>query len=282
VVKLPAATEPSLGMTSPLLDALTNARAALASAATAEPGEAAVARRLARELDEAIARLAGGPAERDLLSIVCHDLKDPLASIVMGAGFLKKTISAEDSTRRVIDAIARSANRMTQVVGDFHDLARLEAGTLLFEPRPCDFGAAVRATVDTFASQAREKGVGLELQAPSEAVMGSCDRARLGQMVSKLLGNAIKFTDAGGTVLVRVSAHEADAVVSVRDTGRGIAQDALSAIFDRAANARRTPRDGPGLGLAIVRGLAELQGGRVAVESRLGEGSTFTISLPRC
>jgi signal transduction histidine kinase len=136
--------------------------------------------------------------------------------------------------------------------------------------------------VDTFASQAKDKGVGLEFQAPTEAVMGSCDRGRLGQMVSKLLGNAIKFTDAGGTVLVRVNAHGADAVVSVSDTGRGIAPDVLSTIFDRAANARRTPRDGPGLGLAIVRGLAELQGGRVAVESRLGEGSTFTISLPRC
>jgi signal transduction histidine kinase len=247
---------------------------------TAEPGEAAVARRLARELDEAIVRLGGGPVEKDLLSIVCHDLKDPLASIVMGAGFLKKTIAPEDAARRVVDAIARSADRMTQVVSDFHDLSRLEAGTLTLERRPCDVASAVRATFETFTSQAKERGITLELQTAPEDVMASCDRGRLTQMVGKLLGNALKFTPRGGTVVVRVTAPGPDALVSVTDDGRGIPPEVLPTVFDRAANARRSPRDGPGLGLAIVRGLAELHGGRVAVESNLGQGSTFTIALP--
>jgi signal transduction histidine kinase len=267
-------------MTSPLLDVLSTARAALASAATAEPGEAAVARRLARELDEAIAHLEGGHAEKDLLSIVCHDLKDPLASIVMGAGFLKRTIAPEDSARRVVEAIARSADRMNQVVGDFHDLARIEAGALVCDVRPCDVVSTVRATADTFASLAKEKSIRLELPTADGPVTCACDRGRLAQMVAKLIGNALKFTSPGGTVAVRVETQGNEALVSVTDSGRGIPPEALPTIFDRAANARRAPRDGPGLGLAIVRGLAELQGGRVHVESRVGEGSTFTIALP--
>jgi signal transduction histidine kinase len=266
----------------PLQAALRNARAAIAPLDTAEPGETAVARRIGRELDEAIATLEGGPAEKDLLSIVCHDLKDPLASIVMGAGFLKKTIGTEEgSTRRVVDAIARSAERMNQIVNDFHDLARLEAGALSLERRPCDVGATMKAVVDSFSPQAAERGIELELEAaPAEAVMASCDRGRLSQMVGKLLANALKFTSKGGKVRVVVRVEGVDALVSVADTGRGIAPEGLPTIFDRAANARRTPRDGPGLGLAIVRGLAEAQRGRVTVESRLGEGSTFTIALP--
>ena len=269
-------------MTRPLLECLRDARAALASADTAEAGKAAVARRLCRELDEAIVSLEGGPAEKDLLSIVCHDLKDPLASIVMGAGFLKKTLSSEEnSVRRVLEAIVRSGDRMTQVVGDFHDLARLEAGVLSCEKRPCDVGAAIRATVDSFLPLAGEKSIAVELQLPVETVTASCDRGRLLQMTSKLLGNALKFTGPGGKVLVRVGAVGTDVLVSVTDTGRGIPPEALPSIFDRATNARRVPRDGPGLGLAIVKGLAELHGGRVAVESRTGEGSTFTFALPR-
>ncbi len=280
-------TERVFGMTflaSPLLTALRTARAALAAAARAVAGEVAVARRIRRELDEAIAAFEGRPAEKDLLSIVCHDLKDPLASIVMGAGFLKKTISAQEgagSNRRVVDAIARSADRMTQVVADFHDLARLEAGSLTVEIRPCDVTLATRSAVDTFMSQATDCGIELELDTPEAPVMANCDRGRLLQMMGKLIANALKFTGRGGGVLVRASADGSNVFVPGPHTGRGIAPEALPTIFDREVNARRSPRDGPGLGLAIVRGLAEVQGGRVSAESRLGAGSTFTIALPQ-
>jgi signal transduction histidine kinase len=268
--------------TRPLLSLLRDARAALESVDTAEPGEAAVARRLARDLDEAIVRLEGGPGERDLLSIVCHDLKDPLASIVMGAGFLKKAVSSEEaSARRVVDAIARSAERMTQVVGDFHDVARLEAGTLAFESRPCDVAATTKGAISAIAAHASDAGIEVVLEAPPDGAVAKCDRGRLSQMIAKLLGNAIKFSSRGGKVTVRVTAGDSAVQVSVSDTGRGIAPEVLSTIFDRASNARRSPRDGPGLGLPIVRGLAELQGGSVDAESRLGEGTTITISLPR-
>jgi chemotaxis family two-component system sensor kinase Cph1 len=268
-------------MTSPLLTVLHDARAALDAVSTDEPGEAAVARRLAREIDDAIARLSGGRVDKDLVSIVCHDLKDPLASIVMGAGFLKRTVPADDgAARRVIDAIARSADRMSGVVGDFHDLAKLEGGVLSTDPRPCDVVATLQGPFVQLTAQARERGIELRLEDPGQPVLARFDRARLVQVVNKLVGNAMKFTPAEGRVVVRVEREGARVRLTVSDTGRGIPPERLGDIFDRTANARRVPRDGPGLGLAIVRGLVELQGGEVRVESRVGEGSVFTLLLP--
>jgi signal transduction histidine kinase len=94
------------------------------------------------------------------------------------------------------------------------------------------------------------------------------------------VGNALKFTPAGGSVTISLARADGGIRVSVRDTGKGIPPDRLADIFDRAANARRSPRDGPGLGLAIVRGLVERQGGRVEAKSRPGEGSEFSFTLP--
>jgi two-component system phosphate regulon sensor histidine kinase PhoR len=271
-------------MTTNLLSVLREARSALATATTAEPGEAAVARKLARELDLAIARLRGED-EKDLMSIICHDLKDPLASIVMGAGYLKKTMTNEGeearSARRVVEAIARSADRMSQVIGDFHDLSKLETGTLEIDVRPCDVVATVRATVGQLSKQAGERSLNVSFDAPAEPVVALCDPARVLQIVSKLAHNATKFTPPGGSVTVSIAADAKAARVDVRDTGRGIPPEIVNEIFDHAANARRSPREGPGLGLAIARGLVELQGGVLTVESRPGEGSTFTFTLPR-
>jgi signal transduction histidine kinase len=268
-------------MTTPLIAALRDARAALDAVTTAEPVEAAVAGRLSRELGDAIARLEGGEAEKDLVSIVCHDLKDPLASIVMGAGFLRKTIPADESAaRRVVEAISRSAERMSQVVGDFHDLAKLESGLLPFEGRPCDVVAALHGAMAPLQAQARERGITLNLELSEDRPVAICDRVRLVQIVSKLVGNALKFTASGGHVVLRIEALDGSVRISVIDTGRGIPPDRIATIFDHAANARRSPRDGPGLGLPIARGLVELHHGKITVESRVGQGSTFAFTLP--
>jgi signal transduction histidine kinase len=273
-----------------LVEALRDARARIEAAASeskVQPGEAAVARRLARDLERALARIEAGEADRDLISIICHDLKDPLASIVMGAGFLRKTAAVEDPTAaRVVGAIARSADRMSQLVGDFHDLAKLEEGRLQVERRACDVIATLRGGMGALEPVAKEKSITLELEAPespsaaSLAIVALCDAARLVQVVGKLAANSFKFTPQGGRVTIRVERGAGEVRISVRDTGRGIAEDRLPTIFDHVANARRVPRDGPGLGLAIVRGLVELQGGSVAVRSRIDEGSTFTVTLP--
>lgn len=286
----PAASPPfrrhALAITS-LVEVLRDARARIDAAIESpevQPAEAAVARRVSREIERAVARLAGGEAEKDLISVICHDLKDPLASIVMGAGFLRKTAAVEDPTAaRVVGAIARSADRMSQLVGDFHDLSRLEEGRLQVERRPYDVVATVRGAIAPLDSVAKERSLAVELDAPFDSappLLALGDAGRLAQAVSKLLSNALRFTPAGGRVAVHVE-RDGDAIrVTVEDTGRGISAERLATIFDHGANARRTPRDGPGLGLAIVRGLVELQGGVVTVRSRESEGSSFTLTLP--
>jgi signal transduction histidine kinase len=268
-------------MATPFVIALRGALALLA-AAPAEPGEAAVARKIVREIEQSLARLEGREAtEADLISIVCHDLKDPLASIVMGAGFLRKTVSADDgAARRVVEAIARSTDRMSQVIGDFHDLAKLEAGRITLDLRPWDVIAVLQGAFPAFEAKARERGVRLELEIPKAPLIALSDRARLVQVVSKLVGNAIKFTNAEGCVVVRVEERSGAVRIAVSDSGRGIPADRLSSIFDHAANARRTPRDGPGLGLAIAQGLLLLQGTNIEVESRVEKGSVFSFMLP--
>jgi signal transduction histidine kinase len=263
------------------LAVLRDARAALAASHPSDAHEAALARRLTRELDEAIGRLEGKEPERDLLSIVCHDLKEPLASITMGAGFLQRTFPPSDEpARRVIDAIARSAGRMSQVVGDFHDIARLEGGTLSIDARSCDIGHLLEGVVAALVPRAGERSLSLKLEPPAEGTLVHCDRARLSQVVSKLVENAVKFTPPGGAIVVRAEREAEKVRVSVHDTGRGISEDWLGRIFDRRENARRTPRDGPGLGLAIANQIVELHGGTMGVESRVGDGSTFWFTIP--
>lgn len=271
-------------MPSPFVVALREARARIVSAAEAAPGgtpETGAARRLLRELDRTVARLEGEDGDRELISIVCHDLKDPLASIVMGAAFLRRTIAEDDgSVRRVVEAIVRSADRMNQTVADFHDLARLDAGTLVVDRQPCDVGAALGAARAPWQALASERGLHLDLDLPPAPLVAVCDRGRLLQIVSKLVDNAVRFTAASGRIVIRAWKDEDRVRFSVTDNGRGIAADRISTIFEHAANARRTPRDGPGLGLAIVRGLVELQGGNVQVESRADAGSVFSFTLP--
>jgi len=253
----------------------------LASAAPAEPAEIAIARRLTRDIDRAIDRLDGRDADRDLVAVVCHDLKDPLSSIVMGAGFLRRAVPDDDgTTRRVVEAVARSADRMSRVIADFHDLARLEGGTLRVEVNVVDLAHVVREAIAPFVAQAVEKGVALSLHVMGESVLALCDRARIDQVVAKLVGNAIKFTAPGGRAEITLESVAPDARLTLADSGRGIAAARLASVFDHAANARQVPRDGPGLGLPIARGLLELQGGTIAIESREGHGTTVTVTLP--
>ena len=246
---------------------------------------------VARAVDEALARATPQAAEesprktrKDLISVICHDLKDPLASIVMGAGFLKKVLPEGDSlasARRVVDAILRSSARMNSVVDDFHALGKLETSTLSLDRHPHDGGAIVHAAFDAFVQRAAEKSIALTLAAPDTTAAIICDRAHVLNALSKLIGNALKFTPAGGTITLILEARDDGLWFAVRDTGRGIAEERLATVFDREVNALQTPRDGPGLGLAIVKGITALHGGRSGVESTLGAGSTFWMSLPR-
>jgi signal transduction histidine kinase len=183
-----------------------------------------------------------------------------------------------------VEAIIRSTDRMSLVIGDFHDLAKLEAGRIALDLRPWDVVAVLQGVIPSFEVRAKDRSLRFEVDMPAAPLLAVCDRARLVQVVTKLVANAVKFTNAEGRVLLRVesvaAAAGAGARIVVSDTGRGIAAERIPTIFDYTANARRTPRDGPGLGLPIAQALATLHGSSIEVTSKVDEGSAFSFTLP--
>jgi two-component system phosphate regulon sensor histidine kinase PhoR len=291
-----------------LRTALTDARARIHTARAAAVGPAKEsASAVVAQIDAALQALDDGaahpggaakrgagaaPPKKDLLSIICHDLKDPLASIVMGAGFLRKVIPADEqfaSARRIIEAISRSSDRMNRVIGDFYDLGKLEGGHITIDKQPHDAVAIARASFDVFTPLAKAKSISLDFVGggvgdaggSSEPLLVLCDRARVMQVIAKILENAIKFTPEGGSITLAVAAKGNDVEVSVKDSGRGITEERRPTVFNREANWMATPRDGPGLGLAIAKGFMDLHGGAIGVSSEPTKGARFWFTLPR-
>ncbi|HEX2158798.1 MAG TPA: ATP-binding protein [Actinomycetes bacterium] len=218
---------------------------------------------------------------RDFVANASHELKTPVAAVRALAETLLTALPDDpEAGRRFAERIGREAERLDILARALLDLSRVERGTLDVEP--VDLVGLVKEVADGYRDLAEERRVRLdtELQ-PQVSLRG--DRAQLGLLLSNLLDNALRHTPAKGTVGVRLEAAEGRAVLQVADTGEGIPAGELSRIFERfyrvdKARARRT--GGTGLGLAIVRHVAEAHGGTVRVDSELGRGSTFTVSLP--
>jgi signal transduction histidine kinase len=208
--------------------------------------------------------------ERSLLSSVCHDLKDPLASIVMGAGFLRRTVAPEDAgTRRVVEAIHRAAERMTRLIANFADLARLQADELTLDLRLDDVGAIVRTAFEQFLPEAAAQQVSVTLEVGADLPQAPCDRARLAQALRQLGACALRVVPDGGRIVMGAS-------------GEGAGQIRVEVAAKRPAgpNTRRIASDPPRPELAIAQGIVELHGAHLSV---LGDGDalTFSFVLPR-
>ena len=220
----------------------------------------------------------------EFLAVVSHELRTPLTAIVGWAHMLRHNGLDEATARRGLETIERNAQAQAQLVEDILDVSRVIAGKLRLNVTPVDLSAVLVAAIDSVQLAAESKGIRLEVTLDPSARRVSGDAGRLQQVVWNLLANAIKFTDAGGSVCVRLRQAGRDVEVSVSDDGCGIDSDFLPYIFERfrQADATTTRRHGGlGLGLAIVRHLVELHGGTVKAESRgEGKGSTFTIRLP--
>ena len=218
---------------------------------------------------------------RDFVANASHELKTPVAAVRALAETLLTALPDDpEAGRRFAERIGREAERLEVLARDLLDLSRVERGTLDVEP--VDLVGLAKEVADGYTDLAEERRVRLhtELQ-PQLSLRG--DRAQLGLLVSNLLDNALRHTPAKGTVRVRLEATEGRAVIQVADTGEGIPAGELSRVFERfyrvdKARARQT--GGTGLGLAIVRHVAEAHGGTVRVDSELGRGSSFTVSLP--
>jgi len=213
--------------------------------------------------------------QRDFLAMISHDLRSPLAVIRASAQLLHRRGEYREAT---VETIMAYADRMARLIDDLSDVVRLDEGRIPLQREPLDLVVLARECAAAAEKQSEHHSVRVE--APDAAICGDWDRVRLSQVVENLLGNALKHGAEEGEIVVRVEERGDEARLSVRDSGPGIDAQHVPHLFERfyQANARSS---GLGLGLYISRILVEAHGGRIWAESRPGQGSNFTIALPR-
>jgi signal transduction histidine kinase/ActR/RegA family two-component response regulator len=222
----------------------------------------------------------------EFLAMVSHELRTPLTAIIGYSRLLSRQVHGTLTPKQLEhqDAIFRSAQRLTDLINDLLDVSRLEAGRVELQPRPTDLRQAVDQVITVIAVAAHAKQLRLANALPPDLPAVTADPGRLQQILVYLVGNAVKFSSAGGSVTVRGGRHRDQVWVTVEDIGVGVAKENLARIWDpfyQVEAPMRRRHGGSGLGLAIVRRLVELHGGVVRAESEgVNLGSRFTFTLP--
>ena len=223
-------------------------------------------------------------AKDEFLATVSHELRTPLASMLIWTRMLAAGKLDEETSAHALKTLAGNVKSLSQLINDLLDVSRIIIGKLRIDARPVKLKTVIEAAVEVVCPAADAKQIEIKTTlAPSvRPVLGDPDR--LQQVLWNLLANAIKFSPAGGRIEVRLEEALSDAVITVRDTGQGISAEFLPYVFDRfrqADGSDARTHGGLGLGLAIVRHLAEMHGGTVSAESPgVGRGATFTVKLP--
>jgi signal transduction histidine kinase len=251
----------------------------------------AVMRRLARQ-HAAAGKVAddarrAAAARQEMLAIVSHDLRGPLGTILMGSDLLDMTLGEPNKladTRRHAAVIRLAADRMKHLVDQILDAAQIDAGTLRLSFERCDVGSLLQASIDLFSGGAAQAKVSLRAEPPVPPIVVRADKERVLQILANLIGNGLKFTPAGGAIVLRARTVGDVVHFQVEDTGAGIPDDQLAHLFDRFWQAEpSTPRrsSGVGLGLYICKNLVAAHRGRIWVDSGPGRGSCFHFTLPQ-
>jgi PAS domain S-box-containing protein len=222
----------------------------------------------------------------EFLAMLSHELRNPLAPVLTGVAVLRRLPAEEASRTRTLDMVERQARHLARLVDDLLDVSRITRGKIELHCERLDLGRLARLAAEDRRSALEAAGLALAVQTPETPVWVSGDATRLAQVVGNLLDNARKFTKAGGRVSVRLTADATahEVVLDVLDTGMGFEPTEAARLFEPFAQAdrslERTP-GGLGLGLAVVKGLAELHGGRALGSSAgPGRGATFSVRLP--
>ncbi|HEX8657776.1 MAG TPA: two-component regulator propeller domain-containing protein [Hymenobacter sp.] len=227
----------------------------------------------------------------DFFTNVSHELRTPL-TLILGPAEVLATAPADPNIRRQGGLVLSHARKLLTLINQLLDLSKLEAGALRLQPTAGDLAALVQRLVAAFSSLAEDRGITLRCELPPGPVPLVFDAAKLEEIVTNLLANALRFTPAGGRVTVTVAEMlptaawpAGGATITVADTGSGIEADDLPHLFNRfyqaGSSANDQRRTGTGIGLALVRELTELHAGTVAVTSTPGHGATFVVQLPR-
>jgi PAS domain S-box-containing protein len=220
----------------------------------------------------------------DFVASVSHELRTPLTAILGYLDILREGIETPGERAEFLEIVDSSARRLLSLINDLLTLAGIEGGRMIMRAAPQDVRGLVECAVRDQAPAAVAAGVGVAVDLPAAAVDAQVDGERFSQVLANLVANAIKFTPPGGRVCVAVRADGDLTRVTVTDTGMGIPPDEADRLFERffrGSNVRRAAIPGTGLGLAITRAIVEAHRGTVTCASRVGEGSTFTVTLPR-
>jgi PAS domain S-box-containing protein len=232
-----------------------------------------------RSIEQALRRALS--AQDHVLGIVAHDLRNPLTSIVQCVALVQRGSEPERLNKR-LDIISRAANRMNHLIQGLLDVSLIEAGQLQIECERLRTADLVLEAVEMQTPLASSSGLELRVDLARDRGDLWGNRGRLHEVFENLIGNAIKFTEAGGYITVGAASRDQEILFWVADTGCGIAPENLNHLFDRLWQViPRAGRLGAGLGLAITRGIVEAHGGRIWVESTAGRGSTFFFTIPR-
>ena len=219
----------------------------------------------------------------DFMGVVSHDLLNLLNAMIGTSSMIEKEVAQENHAERVVAharRVQRSGARMRRLVGDLVDVASIEAGMLAVTRAVGQPADVVTEALETFQAHASASEISLTTEIVPGVPSFPFDSARILQVLCNLLSNALKFTPAQGSIVVRLERIEENVVCCVTDTGEGIPDDKLEAVFDRFLQLAKNDRRGVGLGLFISKCIVQGHGGRIWVENRVGGGSTFCFSLP--
>ena len=271
----------------PLQNVVAAARTIPADAAQlVEPGGPQEVQELTRAFNAMVGRVQSSQkSQRDFVANVSHELKTPLTSIQgFSQAILDGTAATPEALHQAAEVIYNEAGRMHRMALDLLDLARLEAGTADLKMSPVDMKVLLNGVMEKFTPMAARSAVRLKLELAGGLPILMGDGDRLAQVFTNLVDNALKFTARNGRVTLSAMQDKGEVQVSVSDTGKGIAADALPHIFDRfyQADSSRAggEKHGAGLGLAIVQEIVAAHGGRISVRSAEGQGAAFIVHLP--
>jgi signal transduction histidine kinase len=219
----------------------------------------------------------------EVLRVVSHDLRDPLQCIALTAQQLGEAGDPgpeSPALRKAVARILRASHSMARLIDDLLDVASIEAGRLAVRPAALRADALLRESLDAHQAQAQSRSIALSLAAAVPVTIVG-DQGRLLQVLSNILGNALKLTPPGGAITMRATDDGDTVRFTVADTGPGIAPEQAPRVFDPFWQGGPPDRRGRGLGLAIARGIVEAHGGRIWLDSELGRGTTVSFTVPK-
>jgi signal transduction histidine kinase len=216
-----------------------------------------------------------------VLAVVAHDLRNPLALVATSTEMLLELGDDAARRREMIEIVRRAVKRMNGLISDLLDITRLQTGHLTLESEPLAVNDLLKQVATSWTHVLAKREIALHVVFPRAELRVQADLGRISQVLDNLIGNAGKFTQAGGRVVVRAESDAHGQVrFSVADNGPGIAPDAVVRLFDRFWQARRADRRGIGMGLTICKGIVEAHGGRIWCESTPGVGTKFFFTIP--